>query len=82
MNNPLLTLQKYFAPPVFLNRPTYCATCRGKLPLFVTDELAGDNADALYPEVAFHLDICPTCLDEYESLSHLLNAALFDEEPA
>ena len=83
MNSPLLTLhQQLFTRPILLDTPAFCAACRDKLPLFVTDELAGENVDTLYPDVAFHLDVCPACLDEYESLARLLTAAFFDEELA
>lgn len=83
MNNPLSILhrQLLFQP---LNAPTpaaFCATCREKLPLFVTDEWLGANVEHLYPEVAFHLDLCPSCLEAYESLALLFNASLSEDVP-
>ncbi len=77
MNSPLYTLHHQLIPaPTPLDAPTFCPTCRDKLPLFVTDELSGENVDRLYPDITFHLDVCPACLEEYESLSLLLNMAL------
>ncbi|MCB9134678.1 MAG: hypothetical protein H6636_04575 [Anaerolineales bacterium] len=77
MNSPLSILhcQLLRQPVASPALPEFCATCREKLPLFVTDEWLGAKVDLLYPEVAFHLDLCPTCLAEYESLALLLNAS-------
>lgn len=58
----------------------FCQRCRGELYLFVSDELAGQPVDELYPEIAYHLDICALCLKEYEELAHLTAAALFGED--
>ena len=82
MNSPLSTLQSQISLRSVhpLDPPAFCTTCREKLPLFVTDEWLGAKVDRLYPEVAFHLDICPTCLEEYESLSLLLSSATFVED--
>ncbi len=60
----------------------YCTVCQEALPLFVTDELAGEPVDHLYPALAYHLDICPRCLHEYESLAELTAAALLGEKEA
>jgi hypothetical protein len=57
-----------------------CAQQAARLPLFITDELAGQPVDLLYPETAQHLDICPDCLAEYESLSKLTLVALYGKE--
>jgi hypothetical protein len=82
MNKPLHTLYRQLFPsPSPLDTPAFCTACREKLPLFVTDELTGEKVDHLYPDVAFHLDVCLACQDEYESLALLLSAALFEEEP-
>ncbi|MCL4266945.1 MAG: hypothetical protein KJ069_27445 [Anaerolineae bacterium] len=55
-----------------------CQRCRESLPLFVSDEMVGQAVDDLYPETAVHLDLCPTCFQEYEALAGLAYAALYD----
>lgn len=55
-----------------------CQRCRESLPLFVSDEMAGQAVDDLYPETAVHLDLCPACFQEYEALAGLAYAALYD----
>lgn len=78
---PLRTLaRQLLAPPPALDAPHFCASCRDALPIFITDELAGEPVDSLYPETAYHLDLCPDCLQEYLTLSALTLAALFDED--
>lgn len=58
-----------------------CQHCLAALPRFIADELANLPVDALYGETAVHLDICPTCLAEYEALVQLATAAFYlDEE--
>ncbi|MCA9934975.1 MAG: hypothetical protein H6662_06205 [Ardenticatenaceae bacterium] len=59
----------------------FCPTCQANLPLFVSDELAGLDVDTLYPEIAYHLDLCLACQIEYEALSILTENALYREEP-
>jgi len=61
---------------------TTCDHCQTKLPLFITDELAGCPVDELYPEITFHLDLCPACLQEYIELAELTTAAMYGEELA
>jgi hypothetical protein len=58
----------------------FCQHCQGELYLFVSDELAGQPVDDLYPEIAYHLDICSLCLKEYEELANLTAAALLGED--
>lgn len=50
----------------------FCPTCQAQLPLFVTDEMGDRPVDALYPEIARHLEICQDCLAEYEALSEMM----------
>ncbi len=57
----------------------FCPICQDALPLFVTDELAGQPVDRLYPDIACHLDICTACLHEYQTLAEWTIAALFGE---
>ena len=54
--------------------------CRESLYLFVSDELAGQNVDVLYPQIADHLDRCTSCLQEYEELANLTATALYGED--
>ncbi|HSL35156.1 MAG TPA: hypothetical protein VK871_15995 [Candidatus Limnocylindrales bacterium] len=41
------------------------------LDLFVEAELAGRPADALFPDVAVHIQACPDCREDYEGLREL-----------
>jgi hypothetical protein len=47
----------------------------------VSDELAGQPVDELYPNVAYHLALCSQCLQEYAALARLLATAFYAEEP-
>ena len=58
----------------------FCHQCQAQLPLFISDELAGQPVGELYPDIAYHLDLCPVCLPEYEALARLTAAALYSEE--
>lgn len=60
--------------------PHTCSDLSAQLPLFVSDELAGYDVDALYPLVAAALDDCPRCLAEYVDLSRLLKQALSGDD--
>ncbi len=46
-----------------------CQDHRDHVALFVTDEMMGHNVDALYPELAHHLDVCEACLMAYVDLA-------------
>lgn len=59
-----------------VTKPLACTHVSVQLPLFISDELAGLDVDALYPQVAAHLDLCTSCMDEYVALSEMLHAAL------
>ena len=58
----------------------FCRRCRESLYLFISDELAGQNVDVLYPQIADHLDRCTYCLQEYEELAKLTATALYGED--
>ena len=51
-----------------------CDECFAELDRFVELELAGADADAAIPGLRAHLDGCPACREEYESLRALLLA--------
>lgn len=65
-----------------LTWPGFCIQCRTRLPLFITDEFLNEPVERLYPEVAYHLDVCADCLKEYMALTRLLHAAFQGEEDA
>ena len=48
-----------------------CDECFGQLDCYVELELAGHDADAALPGLRAHLDGCPACGEEYESLRAL-----------
>jgi hypothetical protein len=45
-----------------------CDVCFDELDRYVELELAGDDADAAIPGLRAHLDGCPACREEHESL--------------
>jgi hypothetical protein len=45
-----------------------CDECFAELDRYVELELAGADADAAVPGLHAHLDGCPACREEYESL--------------
>ena len=51
-----------------------CDTCFQELDRFVEHELAGADADAAIPGLRAHLDGCPACREEHESLRALVAA--------
>ncbi len=51
-----------------------CDRCFEVLDRYVELELAGEDADARIPGLASHLDGCPACREEHESLRALLAA--------
>jgi hypothetical protein len=51
-----------------------CDECFAELDRFVELELAGADADAAIPGLRAHLDGCPACREEHESLRALLLA--------
>lgn len=51
----------------------FCDECFEKLDRYVELELQGDVADQEIPGMRPHLDGCPACRDEYESLRALVS---------
>ena len=49
-----------------------CDECFEHLDRYVDLELAGHHADAALPGLRAHLDGCPACRDEHESLRALV----------
>ena len=54
-----------------------CEVCFEELDRYVELELAGADADVAIPGLRAHLDGCPACREEHESLLALVS----DEEP-
>ncbi len=50
-----------------------CDECFDELDRYVELELAGHDADAAVPGLRAHLDGCPACREEYESLRALVS---------
>ena len=49
-----------------------CDACFDELDRYVELELAGQDADAAVPGLRAHLDGCPACREEHESLRALV----------
>ena len=49
-----------------------CDECFDQLDRFVELELAGHDADAVLPGLRAHLEGCPACREEHESLKALV----------
>ena len=49
-----------------------CDACFEELDRYVELEIAGENADAAVPGLRAHLDGCPACREEHESLRALV----------
>jgi predicted anti-sigma-YlaC factor YlaD len=52
----------------------FCDECFEKLDEYVELELRGDPADAAIPGMRPHLEGCPACRDEYDSLRELVGS--------
>ncbi len=50
-----------------------CEECFDLLDVYVETELAGADADARVPGMRAHLEGCPACAEEHESLRELLS---------
>ncbi len=50
-----------------------CDECFEQLDRYVELELAGEDADAAIPGLRAHLDGCPACREEHESLRALVS---------
>jgi anti-sigma factor RsiW len=55
-----------------------CERCFELLDQYVDLELAGDDADARLPGMRAHLEGCPACHEDHESLRELVAAADHD----
>jgi hypothetical protein len=51
-----------------------CDECFAQLDRYVELEVAGADADAALPGLRAHLDGCPACREEHESLYALVSA--------
>jgi hypothetical protein len=51
-----------------------CETCFELLDRYVELEVAGADADAVLPGLRAHLDGCPACHEEHESLLALVSS--------
>ncbi len=51
-----------------------CDACFAELDRYVELELAGQDADTAVPGLRAHLDGCPACREEYESLRALVGS--------
>ncbi len=51
-----------------------CEACFEELDRYVDLELAGGDADAAVPGLRAHLEGCPACAEDYESLLALLRS--------
>jgi hypothetical protein len=51
-----------------------CDACFQELDRYVEAELAGKDADAAVPGLRAHLDGCPACREEHDSLLALVGA--------
>ena len=51
-----------------------CDVCFAELDRYVELELAGGDADAAIPGLRAHLDGCPACREEHDSLVELVRA--------
>ena len=50
-----------------------CEQCFDMLDEYVEAQLAGDDADAWVPGMRAHLDGCPACREEHDSLRALVS---------
>ena len=50
-----------------------CDACFEELDRYVELEVAGEDADAAVPGLRAHLDGCPACREEHQSLHALLS---------
>jgi hypothetical protein len=59
-----------------------CDECFDRLDAYVDRQLDGRAADSATPGMRAHLDGCPACHEEYESLCALVTSAEGDERRA
>ena len=70
-DKPRINLDRLLGPTDF---EPGCDECFELLDQFVELELAGVDADARIPGLRAHLDGCPACREEHDSLHALLEA--------
>lgn len=58
-----------------------CGACSNALAYYVHLKVVGDDAEAEYPQVKPHLDLCPSCSAAYDELYTMVSAAYADEVP-
>ena len=72
------TLQRLLGP----SEPEVgCDACFDQLDRYVELEVAGEDADAAVPGLRAHLDGCPACREEHESLRALLESDRAAQNP-
>jgi predicted anti-sigma-YlaC factor YlaD len=72
------TLQRLLGP----SEPEVgCDTCFDQLDRYVELQVALEDADAAVPGLRAHLDGCPACREEYESLRALVESNAASSEP-
>lgn len=49
-----------------------CEQCFAELDVYVEHELAGEDAEARVPGMRAHLEGCPACGEEHDSLADLI----------
>jgi hypothetical protein len=54
-------------------REVGCDECFAELDRYVELELAGEDADAAIPGLRLHLEGCPACREEHDSLRALVS---------
>jgi len=52
-----------------------CEECFAQLDLYVEAELSGGDADSAVPGMRAHLEGCPACREDHESLKEFVAAA-------
>ncbi len=71
MTDPEQTIRRLLGPA---DPEIGCDMCFAELDRYVDAELAGADADAAVPGLRAHLEGCPACHEEYESLRELVAA--------
>ena len=59
-----------------------CEECFEELDRYVEFEAAGEDADSQVPGLRAHLEGCPACAEDYESLKDLITTSLPPAETA
>ena len=72
-------LKRLLGPP---GHELTCDQCFEKLDEYVELEAAGADAEARVSGMRAHLDGCPACEEDYESLRDLVTADVPDDDPA